>query len=99
MIEGDSVHGTPRTDTSSIQTNGNIVKFPYSVSRRVYSKKARRSKIGTAASIAEHTCRTRLVKVLTGARWEEIIDCFTRDEQQALMVDVWKVLNRHFRKL
>jgi hypothetical protein len=99
MIEGDSVNSTPRTDSSSIQANGNIVKLPYSVSRRVYSKKARGSKNGTAAGIAAHTCRTRPVKVLTGANWEEIRDSFTPDEQRALMADVWKVLNRHFRKL
>jgi hypothetical protein len=37
--------------------------------------------------------------VPTGERWEDIIACFEPEQQQALMVDVWKVLNRHFRKL
>jgi hypothetical protein len=39
------------------------------------------------------------VWVLTGAKWEELIACFTPNEQKAMMADVWKVLNHHFRKL
>jgi hypothetical protein len=39
------------------------------------------------------------VPALTGERWDKMIVCFTREQQQALMVDVWKVINRHFRKL
>jgi hypothetical protein len=104
MIEADRVHSTPRTDSSS----SNVIKLPYSVTRGAYSRRPRRSKNGTAEERAakdagivvnEPSRRTRQVRVLKGAEWEELIACFTAEEKQALMADVWKVLNRHFRKL
>ena len=45
MTEADSVLSTPRIDSS---LNSNVVKFPYSVSRLIHSRKPRRSKNGTA---------------------------------------------------
>lgn len=141
MIEADSVHSTPQTDSSSIQVigagaesvlafpaqafigqresetltsespkavGGMVVKFPYNVCRSVHSRKQRRSKNGTpeeriakaAGAVAnEPPRRTRQVRVLTGEKWEEIIACFTPEQQQAFMADVWDLLNRHFRKL
>jgi hypothetical protein len=85
-----------------------VVKFPYSVSRRAHSRKPRRSKNGTpeeraakaAGAVAnEPPRRTRQVRVLTGEKWEQIIACFTPEQQQTFMADVWKLLNRDFRKL
>jgi hypothetical protein len=67
----------------------NVVKFPFSVSRRAHARKPR----------APLQMRVRQVRVLTGERWEEIIACFEPEQQQALMADVWKLLNRHFRRL
>jgi hypothetical protein len=83
----------------------NVVKFPSSVSR--HARRSRTSKNGTevraakgAGAVAnEPSRRTRQARVLTGERWEKMIVCFTPEQQQALMVDVWKLLNRHFRKL
>lgn len=64
----------------------NVVKFPVAVSRSVHSRKTPYR-------------RVRQVRVLTGEKWEELIACFEPEQQQALIADVWKVLNRHFRKL
>ena len=104
MIEADRVHSTPRTDSSP----SNVIKLPYSVTRGAYSRRPRRSKNGTPEERAAKAAgivvikpprRTRQVKVLAGERWDEIVACFTPDEQQAFMADVWKVLDRHLRKL
>jgi hypothetical protein len=67
----------------------NVVKFPFSVSRKAHARKPR----------APLKMRDRKVRVLTGERWGEIIACFEPEEQQAFMADVWKLLNRHLRKL
>jgi hypothetical protein len=67
----------------------NVVKFPVSVSRKAHARKPR----------APLQTRARQVRVLTGERWEETIACFEPEQQQAFMADVWKLLNRHFRKL
>jgi hypothetical protein len=105
MTEADSVLSTPRIDSS---LNSNVVKFPYSVSRLIHSRKPRRSKNGTAeeraakaagAAVNEPPRRTSQVRLLTGEKWEEITACFTPEQQQAFMADVWRLLNRHFRKL
>jgi hypothetical protein len=86
----------------------NVVKFPFTASRRAFARKPRWSKNGTpeerdakaAGAVAnEPPRRTGQVRVLTGERWEEMIVCFTPEQQQAFMADVWKVINRHFRKL
>jgi hypothetical protein len=103
----------------------NVIKFPFSVSRRAHARKPRASKNSTpeeSRQLLSSFERGQLVKagiararengvrigrpphlvtdhILTGERWEKMIVCLTREQQQALMVDVWKVLNRHFRKL
>jgi hypothetical protein len=69
--------------------SGNIVKFPFSASRNARARKPR----------APRQMRARRVRVLTGERWEKMIACFEPEQQQAFMADVWKVVNRHFRKL
>jgi hypothetical protein len=105
MSEADSVLSTPRIESSS---NRNVIKFPYSVSRRAHSRKPRRSKNGTPEERAAKAAgagangpprRTSQVRMLTGEKWEEITACFTPEQQQAFMADAWKLLNRHFRKL
>jgi hypothetical protein len=53
-------------------------------SRRVQARKPRRAKP---------------VHVMTGGQWEVVIACLTPEQQQAFMADVWKLLNRHLRKL
>jgi hypothetical protein len=88
--------------------DGNLVKFPYNASRRLYSRRLRKSINGTpeeraakaAAAVAnEPPAQTRPVRVMTGEKWEELLLIFTPEQQQAIMADAWKLLNRHFRKL
>jgi hypothetical protein len=69
--------------------SNNVVKFPIGVSRNAHARKTR----------APLQMRVRQVRVLTGERWEEIIACFEPEQQQVFMADVWKLVNRHFRKL
>jgi hypothetical protein len=71
--------------------SSNVGKFPIGVSRKAHARKPRAS--------LQTTTRARQARVLTGERWEEIIACFEPEQQQAFMADVWKLLNRHFRKL
>jgi len=96
MTEADSVLSTPRIDSS---LNSNVVKFPCSVSRLIHSRKPRRSREAAGAAVNEPARRTSQVRFLTGEKWEEITACFTPVQQQAFMADVWRLLNRHFRKL
>jgi hypothetical protein len=72
-----------------------IIKLPYSVIRGVHSRKPRR--LGAVANRPSH--RTRHVRVLTGEKWEEIVAYLPREQQQAFMAEVWKLINRQFRKL
>jgi hypothetical protein len=88
MTEADSVLSTPRIDSS---LNSNVVKFPCSVSRLVHSRKPRRSKKAAGAALNEPPRRTGQVRLLTGEKWEEITACFTPEQQQAFMADVWKL--------
>jgi hypothetical protein len=82
---GDRVDGRQgATRITTGEDSMNVVKFPINVSRRVHSRKPR---------------RTSPVRILTGEKWEEIVACLAPEQQQAFMADVWKLLNRHFRKL
>ena len=82
-----------------------VVKFPYSASRRVHSRKPRKSINGTpeerAAKLAagEKLKPVRPVKrMLTGADFEKFRSCLAPDEQQAFNVEAWKLFDRHFRR-
>jgi hypothetical protein len=85
----------------------NVVKFPYSVSRRAHSRKPRASINGTpeeraakaAAGVKEkHVKPPR--RMMTGVDFEEFVRLLDEPEkQQAFMVDAWKLVNRHFRRL
>jgi hypothetical protein len=41
---------------------------------------------------------SRQADLMTGAQFEEFVNCMG-EQQQAFITDVWKLLNRHFRKL
>jgi hypothetical protein len=91
-----------------MSTDSNLVKFPYNASRRLYSRRPRKSINGTpeeraakaAGAVAnEAPAQTRQVRAITGEKWEEFLLIFTPEQQQAIMADAWKLLNRHFRKL
>jgi hypothetical protein len=84
-----------------------VVKFPYSVSRRVHSKKPRASKNGTpeeraakaAAGVKEKPVKPPR-RMMTGVDFDEFVRLLEDPErQQAFMVDAWKLVNRHFRRL
>jgi hypothetical protein len=89
--------------------DGTVVKFPYSVSRRVHSRKPRKSINGTpeeraakqAAGVKMKPVRpTRLPRVMTGDDFDEFVRLLEEPEaQQAFNVDAWKLVNRHFRRL
>jgi hypothetical protein len=76
-----------------------ILKFPGSALRRT-SKDGRPEeatpgkKIRTVAKMP-----SRHVPVMTGDQWNEFIRLLTPDEQQALMADVWKLINRCCRRI
>ena len=70
-------------------------KFPDIVSRRMPNdgtpkEAAAGTKDGTIARMPR-----RHVLVMTGDQWSEFIRLLTPDEQQALMADVWKLINCH----
>jgi hypothetical protein len=83
-----------------------IFKFPYDVSRRVHSRKPRRSKNGTpeeraakaAAGIKHGAVVKGPVRMLTGAFFDEFVGALPSDRREQFMADVWKVLDRHLRK-
>jgi hypothetical protein len=67
-----------------------ILKFPESVSRRSRD----RVPDGMAIEVP-----SRHVPVMTGEQWSEFIRLLTPDERQAFMVDVFKVMTQHLRRI
>jgi len=92
-----------------------IVNFPYNVSRRVHSRKPRRSKNDApderetsaaasagaivSAAMLRRERKRRRVRPITGENWEEMVRVLGPELTPDLMVDAWKLLNRYFRKL
>jgi hypothetical protein len=84
-----------------------VVKFPYSVSRRVHSRKQRKSKNGAPeerAAKAAAGVKDKPVKpprrMMTGVDFDEFVRLLDEPErQQAFMIDAWRLVNRHFRRL
>jgi hypothetical protein len=73
-----------------------ILKFP---DRRRSSdgrpqKAASEEKDGTITKIPN-----RPIPVMTGDQWNEFIRLLTPDERRAFMVDVWKIINLHCRRI
>jgi hypothetical protein len=87
--------------------DSNVVKFPYTACRRVHSRKPRRSFNGTpeeraakaAAGVKEKPVKPPR-RMMTGVDFEKFVRLLEEPEsQQAFMVDAWKLVNRHFRRL
>jgi hypothetical protein len=86
----------------------NIVRFPYSASRRVHSRKPRKSHNGTpeeraAKAAAGIPKERRPRRPITGDDWGEFVRLIRENSEPDLMqdfwVDAWKLLNRYWRKL
>ena len=70
-----------------------ILNFPTSVSRmskqRAPEKRAAKATCGTITRMPSGP-----LPVMTGEQWSEFIRLLTPDEQQAFMLDVYKIINR-----
>jgi hypothetical protein len=86
-----------------------VVKFPYSASRRVHSRKPRKSHNGTpeeravkAAAGIPNKPKPRVQRPITGDYWDKFLGTIERENSELMqdfMADAWKLLNRWFRKL
>jgi hypothetical protein len=70
-----------------------ILNFPTSVSRM--SKQTMPEKRAAKASGTIIRMPSGPVPVMTGEQWSEFIRLLTPDEQQAFMLDVYKIINRY----
>jgi hypothetical protein len=68
-----------------------ILNFPTSV-LRMSAKRARAAK-ATCGTITRMPSGP--LPVMTGEQWSEFIRLLTPDEQQAFMLDVYKIINRY----
>ncbi len=71
-----------------------ILNFPTSVLRmskqRAPEKRAAKAACGTITRMPSGP-----LPVMTGEQWSEFIRLLTPDEQQAFMLDVYKIINRY----
>ena len=70
-----------------------ILKFPTSVLRM--SKQTMAEKRVAKARVTVARMPNGPIPVMTGEQWSEFIRLLTPDEQQAFMLDVYKVINRY----
>jgi hypothetical protein len=74
-------------------TVSQILKFSDSVSRRT-------PKDGTPEeAVAGTEAKMPSLPIMTGDHWNEFIRLLTPEERQALMADVWKLINLYCRRI
>jgi hypothetical protein len=74
-----------------------ILKFPDNASRRSRVRgldAVPRTEAGTVTGMPSGH-----LHVMTGSQWDRFIQLMTRDEQQAFMADMFKLITEHLRRI